>query len=103
VQAIDDDPPPLIVIMSHGGQGRDVLDACMAAGVCPAGVLDDSKAGDHHGIPIVGLPDEGWHEHLAFARFIVAMSDGARRLAIGRAIIEAGGRVEGIVHPGAYV
>jgi sugar O-acyltransferase (sialic acid O-acetyltransferase NeuD family) len=98
----DLDGRPLIVIMSHGGQGRVVLDACFAAGMPPGGVLDDSSTGDHYGVPIVGLPDD-WRRFLDDVEFVVAMGDASRRLALGRAIVEAGGRVRSVVHPSAYV
>ena len=95
----------LVVIMSWGGQGRVALDAAVAAGFAVSAVLDDSApegTTERSGVPIVGTPDD-WRTQPSGTSFLVAMGDTRRRLEIGRAIIEAGGDLPTVVHPGAWV
>ncbi len=95
----------LVVIMSWGGQGRVALDAAVAAGFAVSAVLDDSAPEgmtERSGIPIVGTPDD-WRAQPGGTSFLVAMGSTQRRLEIGRAILEAGGNLPTVVHPGAWV
>lgn len=95
----------LVVIMSWGGQGRVALDAAVAAGFGVSAVLDDSAPEgmtERSGVPIIGTPDD-WRKQPSGTPFLVAMGDSRRRLEIGRAILAAGGTVETVVHPGAWV
>ncbi|MEZ4503241.1 MAG: NeuD/PglB/VioB family sugar acetyltransferase [Dehalococcoidia bacterium] len=94
--------PVRIVVMSYGGQGRVIMDACLAAGLTVTGVLDDSTEGpDQNGVPVLGVPD-AWREHPE-ASFVVAMGDSAMRVRLAREMLEAGRTVEGVIHPAAYV
>ncbi len=101
VEQVSEDPRPLLVVMSHGGQGRVALDAILACGRRPGGILDDSGATEHHGIPVLGSPAD-WPTYAADARFVLAFG-GSARLALGRAMVEAGAEVGPAIHPGAHV
>jgi len=94
----------LIVIMSAGGQGRVILDAAVAAGHEVATVLDDSTtAATVSDRPVLGTPD-AWPAHVeACDAFVVAMAQNGQRRRLAEAILEAGHRLETIIHPQASV
>jgi len=93
----------LILVQGMGGQGRDVLDALLAAGGSVIGVLDDSEPGTLVlGVPVLG-PPSSWRQHLAPGVAFVLSHAPADRRAMAAEIRAAGGTVAGVVHPRATV
>src|SRR5688572_638893 len=95
---------PLYLFMGAGGQGRDVLDAGLAAGRVVAGVFDDDAGDDLLGdVPWLGKMTE-WRSHLAAdVEFMPAMGSSSERAELAAAVFAAGGRLGKVVHPAAVV
>jgi sugar O-acyltransferase (sialic acid O-acetyltransferase NeuD family) len=95
---------PLYLFMGLGGQGRDVLDAALAAGRTVAGVFDDEAGGELLGdVPWLGKMTE-WRSHLtAEVEFMPAMGTSSERAELAAAVFAAGGRLGKVVHPAAVI
>lgn len=94
----------LYVILGNGGQGRDVLDALLAAGRDVDGVFDDGKPPLPANVPLLG-PLDGWRTKVASGvEFMPAMGDPTVRAELAAAILAAGGRLaKAVVHPNAVI
>lgn len=93
----------VIVVMSSGGQGRDVFDACVAAGMEIAGVLDDGDNAASLPDGVVLGPVRQWKRHLALDASFVLANGARQRRALGAEILAAGGSVATVMHPMAAV
>ncbi len=93
----------LVIIFTRGGQGRIVMDTCIAAGHTPIAILDDSPNGpsSYHGVPVIGRPGD-WQSAPAHAGFVLAHGQ-HERLELGRAMLAAGRALPVVVHPNSYV
>jgi acetyltransferase EpsM len=89
--------------MTRGGQGRVVMDTCLAAGHNVVGILDDSPdgPGEYNGIPVLGKPSSWRTIHLD-AGFALAI-DQRQRIELGRQMFAAGRILPAVVHPAAFV
>lgn len=94
----------LYLFMGLGGQGRDVMDAALAAGLRVAGVFDDEAEGELLGdVPWLGKMT-AWRPHLApGAEFMPAMGSSSERAELAAAVFAAGGRLAKVVHPAAVI
>lgn len=94
---------PLYIILGPGGQGRDVLDALLAAGHTVTGAFDDGNPPLPEAVPLLG-PLDGWREVARpGVEFSIGMGHSALRREIAAAIREAGARLVSAVHPRAVV
>ena len=95
---------PLYLFIGAGGQGRDVLDAALAAGQTVAGVFDDEAGGELLGdVPWLGKTTE-WRSQLrAGVEFMPAMGASSERAELAAAVFAAGGRVGKVVHSAAVI
>jgi UDP-perosamine 4-acetyltransferase len=95
--------PPVYVLLGAGGQGRDVLDALLAAGREVRGVFDDGDPPLPDAIPLIGK----LHDWEKFApggdEFMPGMGDSRLRRELADAIREAGGFLASAIHPAAVV
>lgn len=93
----------LVIVMTRGGQGRVVMDTCVAAGHRPIGILDDTPAGpaEYHGVPVIGRPDE-WRKVAPGTGFVLAIGQ-RQRIELGRALQAAGYPLPSVVHPMSFV
>lgn len=95
--------PPVFVILGRGGQGRDVLDALLAAGRTVAGVFDDGDPPLPADVPLLGKLDD-WRAKLApGVEFIPGMGDPVQRCEFAAAIAAAGGSLASAIHPAAVI
>ena len=95
----------LYLFLGRGGQGRDVLDAALAADFDVAGVfaVDDQSRDKLGGVPDLG-PADNWREYLSRgALFFPAMGDSSDRAELAAAVVSAGGKLARIIHPQAVV
>lgn len=95
----------LYLFLGRGGQGRDVLDAALAAGFEVAGAFDLDEASRAHlgAVPDLG-PSDGWRSQLApDAVFFPAMGDPSQRAELAAAVVIAGAKLATIVHPNAVI
>lgn len=96
-------PRSFILVQGRGGQGRDVLDALLAAGHIVTGVLDDSPPGMLVlGVPVLG-PASGWRTHAAPGVAFVLSHGQPERRALAAEIRAAGHQVATVIHPAATV
>ncbi|KAI9010286.1 trimeric LpxA-like protein [Hyaloraphidium curvatum] len=95
---------PLIVLGGANGQGRDVVDALLVLGAPLLGILDaaHATAKEVFGVPVLG-PPEDWRTYVDRAAFVLAIGGTRERLALGDAVLAAGGRIRQVVHPAATV
>lgn len=93
----------IVVVMGRGGQGRVVLDACVAAGFDVVGVLDDGAApgSDCNGVPVLGSV-EAWPSVQPDAGFVLALGSG-ERIDLAAKLRAAGRELPPVVHPRAWV
>lgn len=93
----------LVIVFTRGGQGRVVMDTCIAAGHTPIGILDDTPNGpaSYHGVPVIGQPSD-WQQAPSHAGFVLAIDQRAR-LEIGRALLAARRTLPAVVHPNSFV
>ncbi|MEO8539649.1 MAG: acetyltransferase [bacterium] len=95
--------PPIYLILGSGGQGRDLLDALLAAGRHVAGVFDDDDPPLPTDVPLLG-PIEAWRTVVApGVEFMPAMGDSTERCELAAAISVAGGQLGSAVHPAAVI
>ncbi len=95
--------PGLILVTGRGGEGRDVLDACRAAGFTMGGVLiaGGGESGDVNGVPVLGAAED-WEAHLGGEGWVLAVDSAARRR-LGEALLARGERLPPIVHPHGWL
>lgn len=94
---------PVYLILGKGGQGRDVLDALLAAGRNVAGVFDDGEPPLPAQVPLLGKLDD-WRTKLApGVEFIAGMGDSTQRAEFAAAVVAAGGKLAAAVHPAAII
>jgi sugar O-acyltransferase (sialic acid O-acetyltransferase NeuD family) len=94
---------PVYVILGKGGQGRDVLDALLAAGRNVVGVFDDGDPPLPAQVPLLGKIDE-WRTVLApGVEFIAGMGNSTERAEFAAAVFVGGGRLASAIHPGAVI
>lgn len=95
--------PPVYVILGPGGQGRDVLDALLAAGREVLGVFDDDTPPLPDSVPLLGAL-EAWRSKLApGVEIMPAMGNPTMRAELAASIVIGGGRLASAVHPAAVV
>ncbi len=89
--------------MTRGGQGRIVMDACIAAGFEVVGILDDSPEvpAERNGIPVLGAPAD-WTAIDPAIGFVLAIGQ-QQRLELGAEMLEAGRALPTVVHPMSFV
>ena len=93
----------LYVLLGAGGQGRDVLDALLAAGREVAGVFDDGQPPLPDSVPVLGRL-EAWRTKVApGAELIPGMGDSTERAELAAAILAAGARLASAIHPNAVI
>lgn len=94
---------PVYVILGNGGQGRDVIDALLAAGREVLGVFDDGDPPLPPGTPLLGRLDE-WRTKLApGVEFMPGMGGSTERCEYAAAISVAGGTLASAIHPNAVI
>ncbi|MCC6268947.1 MAG: acetyltransferase [Dehalococcoidia bacterium] len=94
---------PVYVILGPGGQGRDVIDALIAAGRTVAGAFDDDNPPLPAGVPLLAGLDS-WRSKLAAGvEFMPAMGNPTQRAELAAAIVIGGGRLASAIHPAAVV
>jgi sugar O-acyltransferase (sialic acid O-acetyltransferase NeuD family) len=94
---------PVYVILGRGGQGRDVLDALLAAGRDVAGVFDDDDPPLPAGVSLAGKLDE-WRTRLApGVEFMPGTGDSTERAEIAAAVLAGGGTLASAIHPNAVI
>ena len=94
---------PLYVILGRGGQGRDVLDALLAAGREVMGVFDDDSPPLPEGVPLVGKLEEWTSKAGAGVEFMPGMGDSTERAEIAAAVFSRGARLTSAIHPKAVI
>ena len=96
-------PHSFVLVQGRGGQGRDVLDAMLAAGHHVVGILDDSEPGTLVlGVPVLGPPST-WRDHAApGVAFALSHGPGERR-ALAAELRAAGVPIATVVHPRATI
>ncbi len=94
---------PVYVILGRGGQGRDVLDALLAAGRNVAGVFDDHDPPLPGGVLLLGKLDAWRTVAGPGVEFMPGMGDSTERCELAAAIFIAGGVVASTIHPTAVV
>lgn len=95
-------PISVVVVMTRGGQGRVVMDTCIAAGLDVVGILDDSPdvPAERNGVPVLGsLAD--WASMDPAVGFVLAI--GQQRLELGAEMLAAGRALPSVVHPQSFV
>ena len=93
----------LVVVMTRGGQGRVVIDTCIAAGYEVTGILDDSPdtPPQHNGVPVLGRPGD-WRSMADGTGFALALGQ-RERIELGSKMLAAGRALPAIVHPSAVI
>lgn len=97
-------PPLPLVVFGAGGMGREAL-AWVRDRWPQAEVLGFVDDGLDVGTPVADvtvLGGSGWLADRS-VRVVVAVGDGAARRRIAEAVQQAGGTLEGLVHPSAWV
>ncbi len=94
---------PVYVIFGNGGQGRDVLDALLAAGRTVAGVFDDGDPPLPEGVPLLGRLDDWTSMVTAGVEFMPGMGNSTERAEIAAAVFARGGRLASAIHPKAVI
>ena len=94
---------PVYVILGRGGQGRDVLDALLAAGREVAGVFDDDDPPLPDAVPLLGKLDEWTSKVAPGVEFMPGMGDSTQRAEIAAAVFARGGRLASAIHPKAVI
>jgi len=97
------DSVPVYLILGSGGQGRDVLDALLAAGRRVAGVFDDGTPPLPPDVPLLGDLTDWTSWVTPGAELMPGMGDPAERTRIAAAIVARGGRLASAIHPRAVV
>ena len=95
--------PPVYVILGRGGQGRDVLDALLAAGRTVAGVFDDSDPPLPDGIPLLGGIEDWRTVAAAGVEVMPGMGNSTERCELAAAILVAGASLASAIHPAAVI
>ena len=94
---------PVYLILGKGGQGRDVLDALLAAGRNVAGVFDEGEPPLPAQVPLLGRIDD-WRTALApGVEFIAGMGNSTARTELAAAVLAAGGKLATACHPAAVI
>lgn len=94
---------PVYLILGKGGQGRDVLDALLAAGRTVAGVFDDDDPPLPAQVPHLGKLED-WRTKLTpGVEFIAGMGNSTARAEIAAAVVVGGGRLASAIHPAAII
>jgi sugar O-acyltransferase (sialic acid O-acetyltransferase NeuD family) len=86
-------------IVGAGGVGREVLDACIAAGIEVAGFLDDGRPGQTIRELQVLAPDDAPHE----GGYVVGIADPAARVRLAALLDACGWTSHTIAHPRSAV
>jgi len=97
------DTVPVYLILGRGGQGRDVLDALLAAGRKVAGVFDDDTPPLPSDVPILGALADWTRWVKPGTELMPGMGDPAERSRIAADIAARGGRLASAIHPRAVV
>jgi len=91
------------VILGEGGQGRDVLDALLAAGRTVAGVFDNGNPPLPPGVPLLGKLDEWTEQIRPGVEFMPGMGNSTERCEIAAAVFARGGQLASAIHPNAVI
>ncbi|MGE0601076.1 MAG: acetyltransferase [Dehalococcoidia bacterium] len=94
---------PVYLILGKGGQGRDVLDALLAAGRTVAGVFDDDDPPLPSQVPLLGKKDEWRSRFSPDVEFLAGMGNSTERAEFAAAVFASGGKLASAIHPAAVI